>query len=207
MPYYPKNKIQTNLYTSGNEFVYLSDRQPYVGSYYKLYNGKYFTGVNPDETPSLELIKLPSPGNDTELNTLKRLNLEGNLSVPYNPLFPTPQDYQNGEFTRYFLIRRNQLLFSEINKSNYDEYINKKPTVIRSSNSRSNSKSLSHALDKFATLDPASSSDIIQLKQCPSEKELNLVTNRCVKKCKPFETRNSKFRCVSLKTRKHRKRT
>jgi hypothetical protein len=129
MPYYPKNKIQTNLYTSGNEFVYLSDRQPYVGSYYKLYNGKYFTGVNPDETPSLELIKLPSPGNDTELNTLKRLNLEGNLSIPYNPLFPTPQDYQNGEFIRYFLIRRNQLLFSEINKSNYDEYINKKPTV------------------------------------------------------------------------------
>ena len=89
--------------------------------------------------------------------------------------------------------------------------INKKPTVIRSSNIRSNSKSLSHALEKFETLDPNFTSpdtfDKLQLKQCPPEKELNIVTNRCVKKCKPGQTRNSKFRCVSLKTRKRRKRT
>jgi hypothetical protein len=129
MTYYPKNKIQTNLYTSGNEFVYLSNKQPYVGSYYKLYNGKFFTGASPNDKSSLELIKLAPPGIDPELGVFGGLNPEGSLNVPYNPLFPTSQDYQNGEFTRYFLIRRNQLLFSEINKNVYDDYISKKPTV------------------------------------------------------------------------------
>ena len=85
--------------------------------------------------------------------------------------------------------------------------VSKNLKLIRSSNSRSNAKSLSHALEKFATLDPASSSDVIQLKKCPPEKELNIVTNRCVKKCKPLETRNTKFKCVSSKTKKRRKRT
>jgi serine/threonine protein kinase len=83
--------------------------------------------------------------------------------------------------------------------------VNKNLKLVKSSNSRSNAKSLSHALEKFATLDPTSSSDIIQLKQCPPEKELNLVTNRCVKKCKSGQTRNAKFRCVSSNTRKRRK--
>jgi serine/threonine protein kinase len=48
------------------------------------------------------------------------------------------------------------------------------------------------------------SSDILKIKSCPQHKELNLVTNRCVKKCKPGQTRNTKFRCVSGKTRKIR---
>jgi hypothetical protein len=88
-----------------------------------------------------------------------------------------------------------------------NKIVNKKPLVIVR---KSKSKSLSHTLEKFATLDPTSSPDTfdkLQLKQCPPEKELNIVTNRCVKKCKPFETRNSKFRCVIKKTKKHRKGT
>jgi serine/threonine protein kinase len=87
--------------------------------------------------------------------------------------------------------------------------VNKNLKLIRYSNSRSNSKSLSHALEKFETLDPNFTSpdtfDKLQLKQCPPEKELNIVTNRCVKKCKPGQTRNSKFRCVNKNTKKHRK--
>ena len=97
--------------------------------------------------------------------------------------------------------------------------VNKKPAIIKYSNSssksnssnsnsnRSNSKSLSRALEKFATLDPTTSPDTfdkLQLKQCPLNKELNIVTNRCVKKCNPFQTRNSKFRCVSNKTKKRK---
>jgi len=71
------------------------------------------------------------------------------------------------------------------------------------------SRSLSRSLENYATLDAASinSSDTfdkINLKQCPSEKELNIVTNRCVKKCKLGQTRNSKFRCVSNKTKKRK---
>jgi hypothetical protein len=90
-----------------------------------------------------------------------------------------------------------------------NKIVNKRPIVIVSK-SRSRSKSLSHTLEKFATLDPTSSPDTfdkLQLKHCPLDKELNIVTNRCVKKCKSFETRNSKFRCVIKKTKKHRKGT
>jgi len=99
-------------------------------------------------------------------------------------------------------------ILTRLKKSFVDNTIvNKNLKLVKSSNSRSNAKSLSQTLEKFATLDPASSSDVIQLKQCPSEKELNIVTNRCVKKCNPGQTRNTKFRCVSLKTKKRRKRT
>ena len=92
-------------------------------------------------------------------------------------------------------------------------------------NSQSKSKSLSKELELFAKLDPSSSIsknksqsqsqrkekmklspdtfDKLQIKSCSADKELNLATNRCVKKCKPGQTRNTKFRCVSAKTRKH----
>jgi hypothetical protein len=43
------------------------------------------------------------------------------------------------------------------------------------------------------------------IQQCSPEKDLNLVTNKCVKKCKPGKTRNAKFKCVSSKTRKAQK--
>ena len=42
--YYPKSKIQTNLYTNGYELAYLSTLDNYVGFYYKTYDGKYFSG-------------------------------------------------------------------------------------------------------------------------------------------------------------------
>jgi hypothetical protein len=42
-------------------------------------------------------------------------------------------------------------------------------------------------------------------KVCPSDKEYNPITNRCVKKCRPNQHRNDKFKCVSNQTRKQRK--
>jgi serine/threonine protein kinase len=73
---------------------------------------------------------------------------------------------------------------------------------------KTSGKNLSPELERFATLDPFSSPDTFDkllLKQCPPNKELNIVTNRCVKKCKPGQTRNGKFRCVVKKTRKQSK--
>jgi hypothetical protein len=99
--YIPKNKIQTNLYTSGGEYTLLSSGQNYIGYYYKLYNGKYFTGRTP---------------NDSE-------------TIPYNPLLPTEQDYQVGEFTRYFNIKRNQAIFTEISKDTYNKFQQQDPQV------------------------------------------------------------------------------
>ena len=40
----------------------------------------------------------------------------------------------------------------------------------------------------------------IKIKKCPVGKELNIKTNRCINKCKPNYSRNSKFKCVKNKT-------
>jgi len=54
--YIPKSKIQTNLYTGGNEYVLALTGEPYVGYYYSVSNEKYYTGKNPDVSDSKELV-------------------------------------------------------------------------------------------------------------------------------------------------------
>jgi len=113
MAYIPKNKIQTNLYTSGGEYTFISSGENYIGYYHKLYNGKFFTGKTPNDPTIQELIKAqvsPDP------------NILIPLLIPYNPLLPTEQDYQVGEFTRYFNIKRNQAIFTEISKDTYNKF-------------------------------------------------------------------------------------
>jgi hypothetical protein len=118
MAYVPQNKIQTNLYTYGGEYIFALSGQSYIGSYYKLYNGKYFTGQTPN-TPNSQEILLVSNNNENNFS----------LTVPYNPILPTPQDYQVGEFIRYFSIKRNQAIFTEIDKDTYQKYQQKDPKV------------------------------------------------------------------------------
>ncbi len=120
--YIPKNKIQTNLYTSGGEYTLLSSGQNYIGYYYKLYNGKYFTGKTPNDPETKEII-LVIP------NVPTNSDLISSLPIPYNPLFPTEQDYQVGEFTRYFNIKRNQAIFTEISKDTYNKFQQQDPQV------------------------------------------------------------------------------
>jgi hypothetical protein len=126
MAYIPKNKIQTNLYTSGEQYAYVEQpRVFYTGYYHKLYNGKVYTGQTPNDIDIKELILV------NKSIVAEDLGYEFSFPPfpPYNPLLPTSQDYQNGEFIRYFLIRRNQPIFLEINKDTYDKHISKNPTV------------------------------------------------------------------------------
>lgn len=53
--YIPKNRIQTNLYVTTKEFVLKGTQEYYYGSYYKTFDGKFFTGKNPNDKPNLEL--------------------------------------------------------------------------------------------------------------------------------------------------------
>ncbi len=53
--YIPKSKIQTNLYTNGDEFL-LTTGNSYTGPYYSISNTQFFTGKNPDVPNSQELI-------------------------------------------------------------------------------------------------------------------------------------------------------
>jgi hypothetical protein len=125
MTYIPKNKIQTDLYTSGGEYIILSSGQNYIGYYHKLYNGKFFTGKTPNESDIKELIVFV--GNE-DLNP-DGFNISSTPSIPYNPILPTEKDYQVGEFVRYFSIKRNQPIYIEIDKDTYSKYQARNPQV------------------------------------------------------------------------------
>lgn len=130
MAYIPKNKIKTNLYTSGQEYTYIENKSNwqtksfYIGYYHTLYNGKSYSGRTPNDINVKEIIKVNSKlGEDP--NYEKPIP----LSTPYSPLLPTPQDYKNGEFIRYFICRRNQPMFVEISKDSFNKYKQKDPTI------------------------------------------------------------------------------
>ena len=55
--YVPKNRIKTNLYTAGNEFVVKSDKTQYTGFYHSLWTGRFFTGKTPNDDPTNEIIR------------------------------------------------------------------------------------------------------------------------------------------------------
>jgi hypothetical protein len=136
--YYPKSQIQTNLYTNGNEYFTIND-EPYAGYYWKTSSGKFFTGKTPEDTPSVEL-KFRSkqesaaiiPSNtiatfnsefaNIEYNAVKQISSPSPLLLPtyYQPR-PTQQDYQIGEFQRYFVKKTNEIIYTEINKDTYEK--------------------------------------------------------------------------------------
>lgn len=48
----------------------------------------------------------------------------------YNPQLPTQQDYQNAEFRRYFCKKTNEIIYLEIDQTQYDNLINKNPQIL-----------------------------------------------------------------------------
>jgi len=121
MAYYPKNKIQQNLQTNGGEYKTIPNYNSgadvfYSGYYYKLYNGKTYTGKFPGDGDNIEIIlfiSAPLPSINKPLTT---------TDIP--PLFPTPKDYEVGVFTRYFKKKRNEYLFDELTQDQYNNNVN-----------------------------------------------------------------------------------
>ena len=143
--YYPKSQVKTNLYTNGDEFVYISNKQPYQGYYFKTSTGQYYTGKNADDRPNFELTQNLATA-ETTIDTTKSdysviINTDLNNNLNYNNLIPPPpavlispaynapeptsQDYQIGEFRRYFCKKGNEILYLEIDKDTYDKLIAK----------------------------------------------------------------------------------
>jgi len=138
MTYIPKNRITTNLYTNGKEYILSTTSEPYVGYYYKLYTGKVFTGKTQNDSPNIELLPLIvvsplDPNNVTtvsytkdtksiEYSALTKTNIFGVKQLPstFYP-FPTEDDYKLGEFQRYFAKKINESIYIEINKDTYDK--------------------------------------------------------------------------------------
>jgi len=144
MPYYPKNRIQTNLYTNGGEYTIKSTGEDYIGYYYKLYNNTFFTGKTPNDTPNQELILFEETINitprlvivesfpDPEVNIYNSLTTTPNPKIIPSPYYPQPTEdnYKLGEFQRYFMKQINNFLYTEISKKDYDSLVNKNESYL-----------------------------------------------------------------------------
>jgi hypothetical protein len=155
--YYPKSQIKTNLYTNGGEYILSPTKENYKGYYYELSTGQKYSGKFPKDginillTPSID-DNTPPPGNASLNNngeieysdnipsniivfnidppTSTNTNLLSNRSLPiFNPTIPTPQDQQNGQFTRYFCKKTNENKYLEIDKPTYQKLTNKDPQI------------------------------------------------------------------------------
>ena len=122
MAYYPKNKIQQNLQTNGNEYKTVKNFNSngifYLGFYYKLFNGKTYTGKYPGDGNNEEIV----PVNPSTEPVIPNPNSLVTTDIP--PMFPTPKDYELGVFTRYFKKKRNEYLFNELTKDQHNSVNN-----------------------------------------------------------------------------------
>ena len=132
--YYPKSQIEPNLYTNGEEFVYVGTITFYAGPYYKTSKGKYFTGNIPGDGNNLELelFETLETTIDSEVETVTVLDSTyvqtifgtDTLLIPkYIQPIPTEEEYTRGVFKRYFCKKTNQIQYLEIDKLTYENLI------------------------------------------------------------------------------------
>lgn len=150
--YYPPNQIRPNLYANAGEFVFTLTNLPFSGSYHQLSNGKYYSGalhfddsqeitqnstVGGNQDPAIEnsgtlplVVEVNSivPNNNTYSRLTNQNTAPKELPVNLQNL-PTEQDYQIGEFTRYFAKKINQDSYIEFNKTTYDRLISKDSSI------------------------------------------------------------------------------
>ena len=135
--YFPKSQIKPNLYTNGGEYILSTTNEEYKGYYYKTSTGKFYTGKNPQQGPNILLTTQPQENIDTRYSDtnpflFQEITLEPDLeynsltyqtrSIPqFNPNVPTQQEKTNGQFTRYFCKRNNELKYMEISLDTYTQ--------------------------------------------------------------------------------------
>jgi hypothetical protein len=136
MIYYPKSHITPNLYSNG-ELAYKDTLAPYTGQYFSTFDNKFFTGNYPGDSSNLELVNLnsapsfPTPElfedsnpedsrfypENQEYSTLKKVQYnQGIITTPIQ-FYPSPsiEDYETGEFIRYFSKKSNEEVYYETN--------------------------------------------------------------------------------------------
>ena len=99
--YYPKSQIKTNLYTNGDEFSIIGSNTSYIGEYYSISTGKFYTGKNPNSGQNLELIQFSQILPLNELNT-QNDSPENELTLEKNiPGFSTEEWTENIDSNYY----------------------------------------------------------------------------------------------------------
>jgi len=148
--YYPKSQITTALYTSGGELSLRNSS--YSGYYYQTSDGRYFSNKSPNDTPTYELFPINDNTNaSSSLSPIVPTNnpnkkksyylIKGIYSVipdssqlaPTPPTLispqPTEEDYELGEFARYFAYNPSSQKTIEINKKEYNQLIAQSPNI------------------------------------------------------------------------------
>ena len=137
--YYPKSQIKINLFTKGNQLREISSQKEYIGYYWKTSKGEYFSGRNPSDGIPISLELIPEVGKNSFstitlsednniYNNLKGINISQTLIVPsYQKPIPTQQDYEIGNFIRYFVKKVNENIYTEISKNTFDKLRNNDP--------------------------------------------------------------------------------
>jgi len=148
--YYPLSQITSNLYTNGGEYVYKSNQENYTGYYWKTSSGKIYTGKTPQDIPTSELISansnslnpvlqnssIPVIINQNDFENTNYINVKSidtsqiALTPTYYPTQPTQQDYQIGEFRRYFCKKTNEIQYIEISKDQFDLLVAQDPQIL-----------------------------------------------------------------------------
>lgn len=145
--YFPKSQIKTGYKTSGGEFQTFEGTD-YKGDYFKTSNERFYGGKNPNDP---NLIRIYPNNNQTLISTTptqsepygdvqdivnnpyynsRQINSISSPSLQYSPSFtptPTQEEYEFGEIQRYFIKKRNELKYKEINFDEYKKYVSKNP--------------------------------------------------------------------------------
>lgn len=127
MPYYPKNRIKPDQYTSGGDFTI--NGQSYTGHYYTTFDGKFFTGKNPFDKNANQVLTRQTPVTDNPDSTpsvnSSLYTTEPNVGTLLSAYYPKPteEDYKQGYFFRYFIKRRKgNGSITEISRQAFNQY-------------------------------------------------------------------------------------
>jgi hypothetical protein len=145
--YYPKSQIKPNLFTNGSTYKLSSTEEIYTGYYYEVSNGQLYTGKNPQDGPNILLIPIDdrflnianveeNSGTFSQIITFENNSLQytaSEIKERYLPQFnlttPTTQDQQNGQFTRYFCKKNNEIKYLETSKTTYTKLSTQSPQI------------------------------------------------------------------------------
>jgi hypothetical protein len=95
--YFPKSKIQPNLYTNGNELQKLSSRENYIGFYFKTSRGQFFTGKTAGDGLNEQLVlTISTPSSAT--NLLDSINGQNLIRTTDTPIFSNLTQQQKNNF-------------------------------------------------------------------------------------------------------------
>ena len=138
--YYPKNQIQTGFYSNG-ELVEANSLIPYTGPYFKTSDNLQYSGKEPNEGENIQLIPFNELNTTIDLRGPGAVNVDPRFtrpnliysiftdqkkndlpfsSTPYYPIL-TDTEINNGEFTRYFLKKSNENVYTEVSPNNFSD--------------------------------------------------------------------------------------